>query len=453
MGKATKKILPILGLLVLLGGAIGLYYYSVNKNKEEKKEEEEKVITLYSEKTEDIKTISYKYKDDEVILNQEDGEWVNGEDSKVPVNQLYAKQMGEDVSNIEATQKVTDDFSTDDDEYGFSPNSLEITVTNTSGDEFSIYFGNESISGGGRYAYTSLDEKVLYMVPVGIYKDFCYKKSEMIDVETFPKIPYDNIVSYKAEPKGKEIFKVELNDNPDFTKYSRWKVVSPFKVEVPGDEHYLGNLLDDLEQIAYKECVSFTGSEKDMKKYGIDEPSSVVTIEYKDTEDETQKTLIMKFGKDADKGEAFYIQTNLSDSIYKVSTLHLENIADPPYINYVSQTFLIADEENLEEVTLNLDGKEKTVKMKDGSDDFLEGYRDFMTINPTGFVDDSVTEFTDDSKPECSAVFKYKDYEDKIEFYKYGDGNNFYMVSVNGSTPVILCNIATARGNIKRMMK
>ncbi len=463
MNNKTKNLLTIVGLLVILGAIVALYMFSVKKKESEKEETKQKEITVFKVNEDDLKKITYKNKNGEVtLIKNDDGEWRNEASKDIELNSLYTSQMSSDASKMIGTDEIKLEKGASLKPYGLKKPALEVDVE-TSDDKFTFYVGDESISAGGRYAYTSKDKSKLYIIGTGIYKDFDYKANQLIKVMKFPSITANSITYFKSEPDGGDDFEVSANDIKEFADYSKWKVTEPFENPLPGDDHYLGNLMNMFESVVLSECVVYDPDEKDLKKYGLDKPNSKITVKYVDAETEKNTTLKIKLGSKTDD-QYIYAMTDLSDSIFTIDAIKIESLGNPDILTYVADYFIIKPVDELTHLELKGDkdmefevkASNDKIKVSKGdskeadSDEFSKAYELFLSLSPVGLVKKS--DIKGEDKIEKSAVFNYGDEEIKLEFYNY-DGDNFYRIAVNGKMTGLLVDISEVNYYYKSMAK
>ncbi|MCR5623942.1 MAG: DUF4340 domain-containing protein [Lachnospiraceae bacterium] len=460
--RALKKLLPIIGLLVVLGASIGLYMYA--KHSSDKKEVEEKPVetTIFSCEEEDLTQISYKIQDkDEITLVKDSDTWIIKDNEDAPVNTLNLNQMIVDSREIVAKSIITEKNEEDLAEFGLD-NPASIISIKTGSEEVTLYVGDESISAGGRYAYTEDKPERLFIVATTYFADFNYDLSQMIQTESLPELTSDNIVYFKSEKKDGKALEISRNDVKEFTSFSSWKVEEPLDYAVPGDDQYIPNLLNLLQKLALEECTVFDAKEEDYEKYELDKPNYTITIEYKDVDSGDSKELIIKVGKF--KKDKYYISLSDYNNIYYTSLEIIKAILEPPYETYMCRTFLAsADITELKELKLIKDDKEADYKLTYNSekDEFdvdtvsgkkldskgiLEEHDKILNIKINGLIKKEKIKdenFSFDNYEDfcCGKIVAtYEDYEVEVDFYPY-DGVNFYMVGFDGKKPQVVVDM------------
>ncbi len=180
MSKKTQQTVTIIVLCVLLIGA-GVGYYALVQHqaaqqKKEAESEENAGIELYSLEQSQIEKIYFKSKKAEMTLVK-DKKWKVQGEKDFPLDQNRVEFMLGAVSSLTADKLVTEN-ATDLEQFQLAEPVLLIKFQDSEGNEKTIAVGEESLSGGGRYAYCD-DSSTIYIVPTSIYSNFDYTKKEL----------------------------------------------------------------------------------------------------------------------------------------------------------------------------------------------------------------------------------------------------------------------------------
>ncbi len=180
MSKKMRQKVTVIVLCCLLIGAVAGYYgvicYQENRQKKEAQANDQ-TIELYSWKKEQIKQIYFKSAKTEMTLIKEKEKWINAEEKDFVPDQNKAGFMLDAIASLKAEKLVAEDV-TDLEQFQLSEPELIIKIWDLDGNEKKIAIGEESLSGGGRYAYCDDDSKV-YIVPTSVYSNFDYTKKEL----------------------------------------------------------------------------------------------------------------------------------------------------------------------------------------------------------------------------------------------------------------------------------
>ena len=194
--------------------------------------------------------------------------------------------------------RVISENKNDGNDYGFDNPYYKVDFYKEGIEEIylSLIIGNKSPELSGRYATTSLDNKVYYLRDYGFSH---YEKTELsfAAVESVDAITADSSVNNdyfssgtlvscdKLVLSGKNLggtYTVGVKEVDNITVFNSYHITSPVSRSA-NDENIANIVALFSEGISADACYSFTTTDYDMKKFGLDNPDFSATIYVGDT--------------------------------------------------------------------------------------------------------------------------------------------------------------------------
>lgn len=203
------------------------------------------------------------------------------------------------------SKKISDDKN-DGKEYGFDKPKYQVDFFSEGSDSvsFSLIIGAYSPTDSGRYATTTLDDSVYFVRDTGFYH---YQKNELdfVEPESIPAISKDAsfsdnnysegtlVLCDKLTLSGKtfgDTYKIICKETDNITVFNNYHITSPSRR--PANDNNIAEIVSlfayGVESVG---CYSYTATEKDIKKFGLDSPDFSVKIQVGDIEDGFSATL------------------------------------------------------------------------------------------------------------------------------------------------------------------
>lgn len=488
MSKKKKQSLTILALCVVLA-VLGVGYFFANKyqsSKEKAEQESDESIELYSLEEDNLTKIHYSNSKADLTLVKDDDTWKLENNKDFPVDQTKVETMVSDMASITATRMITDDCS-DLSEYELDEPSLEVEVTDKDGNQKMITYGMESIAAEGCYAYTD-NEKIIYVVPSNVTTDFDYSQNELMELPEIPEINTEYVTAYSVDKKKGSGFKAVYDEeNSKFKDVYGWDIVKPYAQTVAGDQDGLQTAFSGVTTLELTEGVSYNASQKELKQYGLANPSYTVTVKYytvtseseEDSESDTTQEEITEeekeyhdfklfIGAQDDLQENYYVKMENDPGIYLLSVDLVQSIVDIDAFSCVYQTPCPANTDSLQKISLKYNGKkynmtltkeEKTSESTDveynytakvngkevDDEKFRTAYEAFGNIMYSSQIKESVKPSSDTAI--ATITFTEENKTSTVSFLPY-DGVNFYRVNVDG-----VCQFVADKNTIDTALK
>jgi hypothetical protein len=453
MSKKTRQMVTLLVLCLLLVAA-GVGYYCLTRYQAAQEQEEdadEEETSLYDLSSDDIKKLSFVRDKTTLSFVKQKSKWKLEKDKKYPLNQDTITEMVDEMTGATVEQVVTEDCD-DLSSYDLDTPELTISVTDSSGEEKTLYVGMESLSGGGRYAYCEGEENKIYLLSTSIYTGFNYSLEDLMEVAEIPTVNAEKVTYINVSAKKGDNFEAlyDKKNSPYKDIYS-WEIDQPYSQPVAGDQDELQGLFENYAELTFSGGVTYKTSDSLSKKYGLTDPAYDITIKT------AKKTVQLTIGNETEDGSGYYAALKGTDGIYIMSADTVSSITTITAMDYVYQRLYAGSQETLTKMDLTYNGKSYsyqitkkktesdsddedddsdseeytyTVKSKGkkvDSDDFFDAFSDVSNLNPNGEIDSSVKVTGNDK------VAEFTFYEGKktttLTVYPY-DGNNFYRIKV-----------------------
>lgn len=458
MSKKTRQTVTMIVLCILLIGLgvgyYGLIRYQASQQKKENEAEESEGIEVYALDENSIRKIHFKSEKTNMTVVKTKNTWQKQGEKNFPLNQEKVTSMLDEVSAVTADRLVAEN-SEDLAQYQLEKPVLTIEIEDTKGNQKTLAIGEESVSGGGRYAYCD-DSSKIYILPTTIFSSFDYTESQMMKIAELPEITPDYVTHLEiASQTGKDFEVTYDKKNSPFKDIYSWAISKPYSQQVAGDVDQLQTLFESYSSLSFTECVSYRGSSSELKKYGLDQPKYEVAVDYYKLKKKkkTKKTLCLLIGKQNNDKTAFYVQRRGHKGVYLMEKSAVEAMVKITPLDYVYQKFYVGNEETLQSIDMEYQGKtyhmtldrEKSEKKDEETehtytakmngkkvDDqkFRKAYAAFSELIINGEIDSKVKPMG--QKAVAIITFHEKKKDVRMSFYPY-DGNNFYRVEVNGS--------------------
>ena len=191
------------------------------------------------------------------------------------------------------TKKVSNDKN-DGNDYGFDKPVYKVDFYEKGSDKvyFSLLIGGENPTKSGRYATTTLDNAVYFIAGVSEFYQYQKIATDFVEPESIPAISKDSeytdnnfnegtlVMCDKMLLSGKNFgseYTVVSQDNDNITEFTSYKITSP--VSRAANDENIGNIVALFSYgIDSDGCYSYTNTEADRVKFGLDNPDFQVVI-------------------------------------------------------------------------------------------------------------------------------------------------------------------------------
>ena len=330
-------------LVILVGGYAAMTV--LMPSEEEETEEESKEFTVATVKEDNINKIVYTHKGSEITLERKDekDEWVSPTDKNCPVNEYTVDAMLSALKEIKATRKIKK-ADVDEEAFGFKEPSLQITFTKKNGKEV-VYTLGALNSVVDKYYFKMTGDDKAYLVDTTLYNSFDYDLLGLAEVEEYPSIGNQDVSDYSVTVDGKTKYFVDSKDaahkkNDSEIPECVWKSGDSKSNLKKMDTDTADELIQAVIGLTNSECVSYNMTDKELKKYGLDNPKMTLTVNYtsmkssdkKDEDGNTEDAKILDhsftvyFGNTDEESGEYYVYRKGSKAIYTMNVSNVDKL-------------------------------------------------------------------------------------------------------------------------------
>lgn len=294
-------------------------------------------------------------------------EWHYSEKEDFPLNQSYVTVMAKTLAEIDASRVISSDEAGELSEYGFDNPSLTVWFKEKDGTEHTFLLGNRNETTENYYFKMSDDDNV-YLIDGTLKIGFMYNLYDLFDKEQFPLVETSSYKHVDIKNGDKHIqFNAVVEDDAEqyvkddyIEKDITWYVCSG-----DSNDYKLANqvtakaMAEEMTAFEYYRAVDYKVSEADYSKYGFDNPTAVITVDYQvldestaelvevadginevkcDTIDKKYTLYIGKVCDDSTTTDEYYVRVDGSDKVYTMEASVLSR-----YVNLNTESFYVSD--------------------------------------------------------------------------------------------------------------
>lgn len=423
-GSKKKKILPLVFLLIAIA-LMGTAYVLLSDYKKEKKEEipeenltGEEAITAYEpfQKTE-IQNIRIENETSDFTLIRVDENWLLEGEEEFPVNQPRVEMLADYFSNLQFTKSITEIDAVS--EYGLDQPKIKMEMTKTDGSVISVEVGDLQDTISQYYIMVNGDQDTVYLGDTMIFTYLSFDKKDMMPLPSLSAIEATSItrLSIQSEEYGNLNMYYEENNPYDYTgfTYFPWVIEEPFDTPQNAETEDVTSFLEAYKDISFMAAVDY--KEENWKNYGIDTPSTILSISYQKEVTPATDTaaavtepakLILSFGNPDEDGNV-YVRMEGSSMVYLMGKSKVEALLQDPSALVTSMLHLV----NIE----SLSGME--VIADDQSHQYTMGYK---TETVADGLESKAADFTADGVSVVEGETEFRElYNTIVSLKKEGD--------------------------------
>ena len=296
-------------LLVVLAG-LGAYIYFVASKPSDSSTTQNRLFPSVA--SDNIEELTVKNEAGETTtVKKADGKWEMTSPFQTRASDMDSSGIANALAGLDTT-RVVEENPTDVKEYGLDAPSVEVTFKSNGGKPSGkLLIGKKTATGGSLYARKDGENRV---VLIGEYNETTFNKStfDLRDkaIVNFDRSKVDG-VDVSLEKSGFELAK----------KDSEWTMVKP--ITARADTSAADGLVTSVESLQMKSIVGPSATPEEMKRYGLDKPSAVVTLHAG-----SSRTAVAVGGpagedtvyaKDVSRTDVFTIQKTAADDLKKTA--------------------------------------------------------------------------------------------------------------------------------------
>ena len=299
--------------MVLLIGyvAIDLFQETDAKQKEVEKQAN---LTIVEFETKDISFYSYENKEYGIGFHVTGDTYVHYEEEAFPVNKTKVSSQLEELTNLKAFQEIP---FTDKSEYGFETPQVKWMVQLSDGVTRTFALGDKALLQEAYYFLDEEDNKI-YLVDKDIYTMFTCSWADLVQKEDLILVGTDKIREVTVEKDGELATKIFYEEQLEYP----WQITTK-EGTVNADTNAVVKALGIFNSYIIRAVYEYDCNE--FSPYGLETPSTVVTVTYMEGEEE--KTLVFEFG-DLREDSYYYLRVNKSSYVYGMSSYSAKEMTE-----------------------------------------------------------------------------------------------------------------------------
>lgn len=426
MSRKRKNLLSLLLLAAILFICIVLYIFipqGSDEQTEEQTSEEttQEDITLASVSSDEVIKLQFEKKGKVQYTLIKSGEkWKIKENPTYPVDKdVVVSALGclEPVTASKKLENVAEPA-----EYGLDKPlyTLKVTV------EEKVYqfdFGVEVPVEGGYYGMNTENQNVIYCMPDSIISDFDVEANMWVERDELPQPDEEKMTYVSVETQKGTILEAHtVKKSKRVDESQKWNITKPYEKAQAPDSDGWSSVLGYFNSLTYGELVSYEGG--NYEKYGLENPSAVITVKYKKSG--KRRSFVLCVGKK--KGDFYYVRQKGKKSVYQMDTSQIENMTKINAYDVISQNVYDAAEDTIQGFDIYF-GKKKlsTPRKKTEENDVWKLHEKISELKYSG----EAVKRRKKQKEVLKIVYHEKNKDVTIKFYPY-DGVNFYRIEKDG---------------------
>lgn len=452
MSKKKKNVITLLVLLVVFVAVIGSYvFFSEYLLKQEETPTENtkpKLSVLDNIPEESITSLELLENGKASwLLTKNEGEWCLNNDEKISVDDAIVTSLIHVLNGDCVTNSVEKGAALS--EYGLDSPSLTIRIK-TNQKEYRYDLGNKSpVADMGYYALVSSHPDKIYCFSSDFYDAFHISYLNFITLESLPTIEAENMTYIMVDNKEGIDFEAEVPKAVDrVDKNSEWNITAPYEKPFATSSINWNTTLSYFTELYFSKLVDYQC--EDLEKYGLADPTSVITIKFKS--EAKVNTLSLCVGSATEDGY-YYVTKKGEKNVYCIPKATIEQITQLNPFTSMNHCIYTTFASELEGYDVTFDGI--TLKMKREDDETVkdesenadiwwingkkvsaEDEYDFLMPYSAAFLLEFSEEADDSIKPESNEpvltfVYHEGNRDVTVKYLPY-DNSQFYRVDKNG---------------------
>lgn len=278
MAKKKKNLILLLVLCIILAGFIILYFLVPQKRDEESGTEEAESITVDKIDNTLISSLVIEKEGKEIYsVRKKEDTWQFPEETGIPLDHDTISGLFGCLNPVKASREIHLAEDQDLTQYGLDDPVMTIKVETEDGKSYQYKLGTVVPITGGYYGLSASGDTV-YCFGEEMYSTFDIEKNSLIQMEELPEINASHITYLKVENKEGDDFEAALGEDK-----KNWSVVRPYtKIVEEGDSQW-DTVREYFTSLSYDSLAEYKSDQ--LEKYGLNDPSSVISIKYYEKKD------------------------------------------------------------------------------------------------------------------------------------------------------------------------
>lgn len=282
--KKQRRLLLILFLIFLVIFAGYFFLLRYNKKQEAKEsQEEDTTVALYPKNfnSKSITGIQYDYEGETLSFSLKNDTWQYDKNTGFPLNQSSLTGMNSQLTGLTASRKVQDNLDQAAD-FGLDSPASYVTIKDSDGQKFTLYFGNTNDSADVTYVSTS-EKDGIYTVASDLSDYFSHSLLDMIEADEIPQPDstaiFQNVTIQKGDRTTRLVYKKDGDTSIDYTGQCNW-FGAIGEDSFAADESSVSTLTQAFRSLSTSGCAAYDASDTELAAYGLDQPTAVIQTVY-----------------------------------------------------------------------------------------------------------------------------------------------------------------------------
>lgn len=312
----------------------------------------EAAIVHIGEIDDTINQIAYENSDGPftLVLDSE-GNWDLEEDAALPVDQSFATDLADVLTDMTAEQSLGTGLTLSD--FGLDDPAYTVSVSDADGHSMELQIGNQA-SDGNYYAKLS-DSDEVYVIATDLVSAVELGYYDIVDVETFPSLSENKIqnISIVLEDGTELVIDKETSEETTTdesgststeTVYT-WYITGANGTRTPASDYQMSTaqtnssgeemtsqdevdaIVTALSGMDIDSCVDYNASDETLVTYGLDSPVLEITVTYlPSTSSDETKTFTLDVGALTDDGDYYAVKYADSVMVNTMSASSVDNL-------------------------------------------------------------------------------------------------------------------------------
>lgn len=273
MSKGKRLLALCLMLAILSSGSVLLSRYNEAQTvAQQGTDEPAATVAALS----DVQRLDVTFLGEHTGLLRTDGRWVDAEDPAFPLDESYAEEMADALSDMRSERSVTGEPS----EYGLDDPLCVVTARDAQGAELTLQIGDKNKTTGLYYVRVE-GQSDIYTVSSSAVMPFLSARYDRIEAEEFPEIETDSVerLSVTANGRSRTLLHLPEGSKSAYTSAYTWfeqtaDGLAPVSAE--GAE----NAAQEALGVVCLGTVRYDATAEDMTRFGLDDPAVSIEVTY-----------------------------------------------------------------------------------------------------------------------------------------------------------------------------
>ena len=402
MKRGGKLLLLVCVLAVLVGGYFVVVKIVANTDTSAATAGAAETVSIAKPAKDDVVELSYTYQGEAITLKRADSssDWVYADNEAFPLDQTYPGQMLAVIDALSPTRSFTGDNMSD---YGLDEPAITVTATTTDGTAYTYALGSMN-DVTEEYYLTAGSDGTVYTVDSSLNSAFSYTLLGLVLQEDVPQVKDVQSIDVTSNAGTVSIVydpDAQLTYSDNVVWYSKENGET-----LPLGSQEVQTLINNLNALTWRSCVSYNADESMLATYGLDNPAATISIRYMadvttatGTTDENgnavstttseERTYTLELGSYV--GDYCYARIEGSGMVYTIDATTADEVMLAGYQTLRSDLICAMDFDTVSSMDVTIDGITHTLTITPAADEDSEAT---YTLDGQAVDADSAASFT-----------------------------------------------------------